>query len=70
MLPSGGALIVLDAMIDDHRRENIFGLLMSLNMLIESPGGFEYTSADCVGWMRDADSARPASSPLLGHMLS
>jgi hypothetical protein len=52
-LPSGGALIVLDTLIDEERRENVFGLLMSLNMLIESPGGFEYTGTDCVGWMRE-----------------
>ena len=53
-LPAGGALIVYDAMIDDARRENAFGLLMSLNMLIETPGGFDYTGADCLGWMREA----------------
>jgi hypothetical protein len=52
-LPSGGALIVLDTLIDEERRENVFGLLMSLNMLIESPGGFEYTGTDCVGWMQE-----------------
>jgi hypothetical protein len=53
-LPEGGALIVYEALIDDERRENAFGLLMSLNMLIETPGGFDYTGADCQGWMRDA----------------
>ena len=53
-LPSGGALIVYEAIIDDERRENAFGLLMSLNMLIELPGGFDYTGADCCSWMRDA----------------
>jgi hypothetical protein len=53
-LPEGGALIVYDAMIDDERRDNAFGLLMSLNMLIETPGGFDYTGADCLKWMRDA----------------
>ena len=51
-LPEGGALIVYDAIIDDDRRENTFGLLMSLNMLIENPGGFDYTGADCTSWMR------------------
>ena len=40
-------------MIDDERRQNAFGLLMSLNMLIETPGGFDYTGADCQGWLRD-----------------
>jgi hypothetical protein len=53
-LPEGGALIVFEALIDDERRQNAFGLLMSLNMLIETPGGFDYTGADCSGWMRDA----------------
>ncbi len=52
-LPPGGALIVYDALIDDARREHAFGLLMSLNMLIETPGGFDYTGADCVSWMRE-----------------
>jgi O-methyltransferase domain/Dimerisation domain len=53
-LPDGGALIVYDAIIDDERRRNAFGLLMSLNMLIETPSGFDYTGADCTGWMREA----------------
>jgi hypothetical protein len=53
-LPEGGALIVYEALIDDGRRENATGLLMSLNMLIETPGGFDYTGADCRGWMREA----------------
>jgi hypothetical protein len=53
-LPEGGALIVYEALIDDERRENTFGLLMSLNMLIETPAGFDYTGADCSSWMRDA----------------
>lgn len=51
-LPDGGALIVYDAIIDDGRRENAFGLLMSLNMLIETEGGFDYTGADCSEWMQ------------------
>lgn len=53
-LPAGGALIVHEALIDDARRENTAGLLMSLNMLIETPGGFDYTGADCSHWMREA----------------
>ncbi|MCW0219731.1 MAG: methyltransferase, partial [Prosthecobacter sp.] len=52
-LPVGGAVVVYDAIIDDERRQNAFGLLMSLNMLIETPGGFDYTGADCVGWMQE-----------------
>ncbi|HVF11155.1 MAG TPA: methyltransferase [Abditibacteriaceae bacterium] len=53
-LPEGGALIVYEALIDDERRENAFGLLMSLNMLIETSSGFDYTGADCSQWMREA----------------
>jgi SAM-dependent methyltransferase len=52
-LPDGGALIVYEAIIDDERRSNAFGLLMSLNMLIETPGGFDYTAADCRSWMEE-----------------
>jgi SAM-dependent methyltransferase len=51
-LPEGGAVIVFDAVIDDDRRRNAFGLLMSLNMLIETPAGSDYTGADCQGWLR------------------
>jgi O-methyltransferase/methyltransferase family protein len=53
-LPDGGALIVFEALIDDERRQNTFGLLMSLNMLIETPAGFDYTGADCSQWMQEA----------------
>jgi len=53
-LPRGGALIVCETLIDDQRSTHAFGLLMSLNMLVETPGGFDYTGADCCGWMRAA----------------
>jgi len=53
-LPAGGAFIVYEAIIDNDRSKNAFGLLMSLNMLIETPGGFDYTGADCIGWMKEA----------------
>ncbi|MGX9788428.1 methyltransferase [Mycobacterium sp. MMS18-G62] len=53
-LPEGGALIAYDAVIDDDRRGNVFGLMMSLNMLIETSEGFDYTGADCRGWMAEA----------------
>lgn len=52
-LRPGGAVLIYDAIIDDERRHNAFGLIMSLNMLIETPGGFDYTGADCCGWMRE-----------------
>jgi len=51
-LPRHGVLIVYDAMIDNARSRNVAGLLMSLNMLIETAGGFDYTPADCRGWMK------------------
>ncbi len=51
-LPDGGALIVYESLIDDERKHNTAGLLMSLNMLIETPAGFDYTGADCRKWMR------------------
>jgi hypothetical protein len=65
-LPDGGALIVYEALIDDDRCTNAFGLLMSLNMLIETPGGFDYTAADCQGWIRDVGFRETYTQPLLG----
>ncbi len=65
-LDTGGALIVYEALIDDARRENAFGLLMSLNMLIETPGGFDYTGADCEGWMREAGFSMTRVEHLVG----
>jgi hypothetical protein len=65
-LPKGGAVIVYDAIIDDDRRENAFGLLMSLNMLIETPGGFDYTGEDCQNWMREAGFSKMRVEPLVG----
>lgn len=53
-LPKGGAYIVYECVIDDDRRKHAFGLLSSLNMLVETYGGFDYTGADCQGWLRDA----------------
>jgi len=53
-LPEGGALIVFEAIIDDDRSQNAFGLMMSLNMLIETTAGFDYTGADCQAWMKSA----------------
>lgn len=53
-LSPGGAYIVYESIIDDDRSANDFGLLMSLNMLIETPDGFDYTGADCSGWMKQS----------------
>ena len=65
-VPTGGALIVYEAIIDDDRSKNAFGLLMSLNMLIETPGGFDYTGADCSGWMKEAGFSATRVEPLVG----
>ncbi|MGH9955681.1 MAG: methyltransferase [Pyrinomonadaceae bacterium] len=65
-IPEGGALIVFEALIDDERRENAFGLLMSLNMLIETPGGFDYTGKDCSQWMREAGFRETRVEHLIG----
>lgn len=57
-LPKGGALIAVEALIDDERRENVFGLLMSLNMLIEFGDAFDYSGADFQQWCREAGFKR------------
>jgi hypothetical protein len=53
-LPPGGAFVVVENLIDDARRENAFGLMMSLNMLIEFGEAFDFTAADFSGWCRQA----------------
>jgi SAM-dependent methyltransferase len=53
-LKPGGCLLVYESIIDEDRRENSFGLLMSLNMLIETLGGSDFTAAECIKWMRQA----------------
>jgi hypothetical protein len=53
-LPVGGALVAIEALIDDERRENAFGLLMSLNMLIEFGDAFDFSAADFKSWCSDS----------------
>jgi hypothetical protein len=65
-LPVGGAVVVYDSIIDDARKENAFGLMMSLNMLVETSGGFDYTGADCQEWMREAGFRDTRVEPLVG----
>ena len=57
-LPEGGAFIAIENLIDDSRRENAFGLLMSLNMLIEFGDAFDYTGADFREWCGEAGFRR------------
>ncbi|MBU6443727.1 MAG: methyltransferase [Alphaproteobacteria bacterium] len=63
-LPKGGALIVYESLIDDERRTSVRGLLMSLNMLIETPGGFDFTGAECRGWMAETGFRESYVKPL------
>jgi cyclopropane fatty-acyl-phospholipid synthase-like methyltransferase len=57
-LPSGGALVAIENLIDDERRENVFGLMMSLNMLIEFGAAFDFTGRDFAGWCKEAGFKR------------
>lgn len=65
-LPANGALIVHETLIDDARKQNAFGLLMSLNMLIETHGGFDFTGADCRKWMKEVGFKRTQVTRLAG----
>jgi hypothetical protein len=65
-LPPGGAFVVMEHFIDDARRENAFGLLMSLNMLVEFGDAFDFTFADLEGWCREVGFARFERLPLAG----
>lgn len=62
---SGGSLIVHEAIIDG-RSANTFGLMMSLNMLLETPGGFDFTGAGRQSWVRDAGFCQTRVEHLLG----
>lgn len=55
-----------EAIIDDDRSKNAFGLLMSLNVLIETPGGFDDTGADCRAWMKKAGFRKTYVEHLVG----
>ena len=39
---------------------------MSLSMLVETTGGFDYTGADCVGWMEAAGFRKVRCEHLCG----
>jgi len=65
-LPEGGAFIVVENLIDNARRENVFGLLMSLNMLIEFGDAFDYTGADFAGWCKEVGFKKTEVVPLAG----
>ncbi len=65
-LPPGGAFVVIENLIDDDRRENVFGFMMSLHMLIEFGDGFDYTGADFRSWCTDVGFQSVEVLPLGG----
>lgn len=65
-LKPGGTLLIYDRMMDDDRRERALSLLGSLNLLLVTPGGSEYTAADCRGWLAEAGFADVTATPILG----
>lgn len=65
-LPAGGAFVAIESVIDDDRRQNVFGLMISLNMLIETGRGFDYTFADFNKWAKTAGFSSTSLLPLAG----
>ncbi len=65
-LPQGGSLVIIENIIDDNRSENAFGLMMSLNMLIETPEGFDFSAADFDGWAKEIGFTQTSTMPLTG----
>lgn len=65
-LPDNGVFIVIENIIDDERKENAFGLMMSLNMAIETPEGFDFSARDFKAWSDEAGFSRIEVLPLTG----
>ncbi len=65
-LPKGGALIVIENIIDDERNKNAFGLMMSLNMAIETEQGFDFTASDFNQWAKEVGFSSTTVMPLTG----
>ena len=65
-LPPGGALVVFESIIDHDRRENAFGLMMSMNMLIETPGGLDYTQPSAGDGLGECDFRETYVEHLVG----
>ncbi len=63
-LPKGGALIVHETLIPEDRRSNTAGLLASLNMLLWTAGGYDFSGSECAGWMREAGFNEIQIAPL------
>lgn len=65
-LPKEGACIAIENIIDDSRSENVFGLTMSVNMLIETRNGFDFTGKDFDKWVREIGYEDTEILPLAG----
>jgi precorrin-6B methylase 2 len=65
-LPEGGSLVVIENIIDNDRSQNVFGLLMSLNMLIETDEGFDFTASDFESWAKEVGFKEIRVMPLNG----
>ena len=65
-LPEGGAFIAIETVIDDERKQNVFGMMVSLNMLLENGTGFDYTFADFNKWAESAGFTSTSLLPLAG----
>ncbi|WP_373493647.1 methyltransferase [Aquiflexum sp.] len=65
-LPDGGVFIAIENVIDDERKRNGLGLMMSLNMLIETGTGFDYTFADFNKWAKNIGFKSTSTLPLTG----
>jgi hypothetical protein len=65
-LPEGGAFVAIENVIDNDRSQNVFGLTMSLNMLIETEEGFDYTLSDFEKWAKLAGFKTVDLIPLAG----
>lgn len=65
-LPKGGVVLIYDVLIDDERRQSVTGLLLSLHMIVDYPGGSTYTAADCFSWLTDAGFRGCRVEPLAG----
>ena len=65
-LPEGGAFVAIENVIDNERSQNILGLTMSLNMLIETEEGFDYTHSDFENWTKQAGFKKAKQINLAG----
>jgi len=70
-LSAGGACLVYEFFIDNERKSSIGGFTMSLNMLIETPEGFDYTPADLYSWMQEAGfvNMRTVALPMKSYVV-